>query len=77
MLSNMLNDLAEAMKALEGKKKPAEAMDETVLQRVSLEQSSGAPCGIAWSARAQHKTAYMVRQLVDGIVVILQPAYSG
>ena len=47
MLSNMLNDLAEAMKALEGKKKPAEAMDETVLQRVSLEQSSGAPCGIA------------------------------
>ena len=29
--------------------------------------SSGAPCRTAWSAREQHKTAYMVRHLVDGV----------
>ena len=41
-------------------------MDQAALQWGSLEQSSGAPCRTAWGAREQHKSAYMVRQLVDG-----------
>ena len=49
-----------------GGRQPAEAMDQAALQRVLLEQSSGAPCRTAWGAREQHKSAYMVRQLVDG-----------
>ena len=42
-------------------------MAQTVLQGVSLVHSSHAPCRTAWGAREQHKTAYMVRQFVDGM----------
>ena len=40
-------------------------MDQAVLQRVLLEQSSGSPFRTAWSAREQQKSVCMVRSLVD------------
>ena len=48
-----------------GCRQPAEAMDQAALQWVPLEQSSGAPCRTAWGAREQHKSACMVRSVVD------------
>ena len=42
-------------------------MDQTVLQWAPPVQSGGAPCRPSWGAREQHKTAYMVRQLADGM----------
>ena len=50
-------------------------MDQTVLQRASQVHSGVPPCRAAWGAREQHKTANMVRQWTED-VVILQLVYS-